>query len=652
MKKARDEGIPDAISRTAYWRARNELIDQQTNYGSIVRRFTLPLNSGDKQVAIQSPQAMLTRAMSDCGPFATFVRSRLEVQPCSQQLPWNLVLYCDEIGHNPLGDDRRKCEALYWSFAQFGAQALATEACWFKVMVVRSMLIAQLDGGMSNLWKIVLKDAFFGTFSFKGGVLIADDCWIFADVGFMIADEKALKEVLFAKGAGGFKFCPSCWEICDVKATDARKTACLSGDCLDVDKLRVQEHTDASVRGVLLELQESKAKVASGTMTNDAYQAMETFYGWSYHPQMLLLCSSLALGAVSLMMHDYSHIYTIAGIFQIELQYLLIYLKSMCRRGDSYYLEQLDSFMKKWKWPRGQADCSNIFNGKFDLTRDNFKCDSHVCTQVYYVIALYLALLPDEMYNSPQVNSFLALCDVLDLLRYLKDGSISATMLHNAIMKHLRAFKRAYGNTGWIPKHHLAYHLSRYLRKWGFLQSTLTQERMHKLVKTWSRDRFTCADFEFGLMSELALEHLHDLKEPWWFFGLQDPVYTPKKALMTCLQRKFPGATTYLSSPGYRSQSGNVLHAGDVIFIQHGGAPTVGELWWLAQCDDTHVACVSVWTRIIDADAAKGRGVCFLKQDAFLIMTCDHLISSAAYWDQGDRVICIVPAFLQMDGLP
>ena len=153
-----------------------------------------------------------------------------------------------------------------------------------------------------------------------------------------------------------------------------------------------------------------------------------------------------------------------------------------------------------------------------------FRCDSHVATSIDGIVAVYLCMLPDDLAFSAQVASFLQLCDVLDLLRLCKDGLVTDTVLHQAIVAHLVAFQVAYGIVGWIPKHHLAYHLARYVLKHGFLLSTLTQERMHKVVKRWARDRFRQKSFERGLMEELTLDHLKQLEQSWWIMGLQEPM--------------------------------------------------------------------------------------------------------------------------------
>ena len=156
MISAREDGIPTAVSRTSMWRARKKVLSEPTPFGPLVQDMTLPTYDGDVVVAVQHPSAMLYKAMHTCEPFRSFFLPIYEQNTPSPAKPWHLCLYADEIGHNPIGRDNRKCECVYWSIYEFGVQALATEAVWFKVVVARTKVVFQVDGDMSHLFKIFL----------------------------------------------------------------------------------------------------------------------------------------------------------------------------------------------------------------------------------------------------------------------------------------------------------------------------------------------------------------------------------------------------------------------------------------------------------------------------------------------------------------
>ena len=103
--KARKEGIPEAISRTSQWRARKELVQKLTPYGSLIQTMDLLLDDGPKQIAAQNPFALLYIACKECQPFAKLMHDSLILHPCSPESPWNLIIYHDEVGFSPLKAD-------------------------------------------------------------------------------------------------------------------------------------------------------------------------------------------------------------------------------------------------------------------------------------------------------------------------------------------------------------------------------------------------------------------------------------------------------------------------------------------------------------------------------------------------------------------
>ena len=212
MRRAREHGIPNAISRTSHWRARTTLCAEEDIYGPLVQNFTLPLTSGDKVCAIQSPAAMLLKALQTCEPFRVFFNARYEAITPTAEKKWHLIMYADEVGQDPLKVDDRKCECVYYSFLEFGGRALATEPCWFKVMVCRSFLVQDLPAGMSYLCSLLLERVFYGAHDLREGLVLPGGMVLFAEFDFFICDEKALKETLIAKGAGGFRLCPCCFK--------------------------------------------------------------------------------------------------------------------------------------------------------------------------------------------------------------------------------------------------------------------------------------------------------------------------------------------------------------------------------------------------------------------------------------------------------
>ena len=149
--------------------------------------------------------------------------------PSSPTSPWHVVIYFDAISpQNPLakGKDKRKVQAVYWSFLQFGA-LLCEELLWFCCSSTRNAIVQDCEGGMSAHVRILLTTLFFGReFNSRrhGLTLDLSDAGdrselvtLWADHGATVADLVALEEVLLNKGHSGSKPCAVCRLLVDHK---------------------------------------------------------------------------------------------------------------------------------------------------------------------------------------------------------------------------------------------------------------------------------------------------------------------------------------------------------------------------------------------------------------------------------------------------
>ena len=129
LTDARDNGIPTSFSMASQYRARRARCSEDcTPYGALVHPMTLTLVNGVmRTIYVQHPLAMLYRASQECAPLSRLLECSLARNPSTAESPWGIVLYADEIGHNPIGIDNRKIQSVYWSLLQFGSMALHTE---------------------------------------------------------------------------------------------------------------------------------------------------------------------------------------------------------------------------------------------------------------------------------------------------------------------------------------------------------------------------------------------------------------------------------------------------------------------------------------------------------------------------------------------
>ena len=104
----------------------------------------------------------------------------LAKHPSSFQRPWNLVLYLDEItpGNMLRPDNKRKITAFYASFLEF-EDFLGLEAAWMTIGTLRTGVVKNIKGGMSNVVRQLLRDMFLGATSLSsGGLSLGNDVGI------------------------------------------------------------------------------------------------------------------------------------------------------------------------------------------------------------------------------------------------------------------------------------------------------------------------------------------------------------------------------------------------------------------------------------------------------------------------------------------
>ena len=165
LESVRLRGIPDASSRKTLWRSRRAAATRDTPHGTLTYDMELPLKIGPIAITVANPAAMLHLACKEADGFASRFRERLQAPPPSATSPWRSLCYNDEIGHNPLapGDDTRKIQGAYWTMLELGIDAIHSENGWFIAAAVRSFLIKDLPGGISNMNKLLLKQLFFNS---------------------------------------------------------------------------------------------------------------------------------------------------------------------------------------------------------------------------------------------------------------------------------------------------------------------------------------------------------------------------------------------------------------------------------------------------------------------------------------------------------
>ena len=188
LKDIRKHGLPDLDGTKDLREARELMVNEKTPYGPIGVDKDIPTTGGGSvKVRMASPLALLFFAFLHCAPFAEFMEQRFIEHPSTVDIPWNAILYCDEVhpGDQLGGKKLRKSHDIYLSFKEFGIAGLSNENLWFTIATVRTQVVNQIPGAMSNVFSVILREMFVD------GPL--------ADLGLLLENANGRKHRFFCK---------------------------------------------------------------------------------------------------------------------------------------------------------------------------------------------------------------------------------------------------------------------------------------------------------------------------------------------------------------------------------------------------------------------------------------------------------------------
>jgi hypothetical protein len=248
-------------------------------------------------------------------------------------------------------DKGRSTQAIYWCFADWPAWALQRSGVWLLFGVVRSSLVEDLPAGESQLMRRVL-NVFFP----KKGPSFAHQCILCCPGGGkfvcratfagFLADEKAHKEILEAKGASGTKPCVSCKNIAQfLDLPDDNPAYLQSISCIDYDKL--DYHTNDTWFEMADKLEKNKP-----ILRKAAFAKLEQALGLSYNAEGLMWDQHLRtiIRPVDNCIRDWMHTLVSGGVAGTEMSLLLQALRN---EGVSY--EQVQQYAIMFVLPRSRG---------------------------------------------------------------------------------------------------------------------------------------------------------------------------------------------------------------------------------------------------------------------------------------------------------
>ena len=610
LKELKEGGeLPSVVSRQSIKRARDAEVSLNTPLGPLLvaRTVTLPaVKRTKKQKAMPecqvtftmaNPLAVLHNACQKYAGFSNMLHKVLQAHKPTSTQPLRIVTYSDGItpGNVLAHRNERKCQVVYWSLAELGAEALSSEQNWFLLAVVRADHVKRLPAKMSEFYKMCL-ELFYAPIDIRRGVQLVvggERRMLFAELGIMLGDCDAIREVFDMKGFAGSVPCPLCQNLVKDHSLFAQYDASdtlVPMTCVNLQALVA--HTDDSILETLQLMATERSRVSQ-----QRAKLIEQLFGFNYNAAGLLLSPALAIKPASSLMWDWMHCYMAGGIWNHEVALLLTKLHA-CGYTQGAIAEELDLF----RWP--QAISSRSVTGVKAFAKeqasDTFKCTASEALSLYNPL-LHLLLEHfgvDERLKpaAEAIQSYINLCKVVDLLLGSKKQRTRASTLQNAIVEHLTFYIHVYGLESFLPKHHYTLHLAEMLSSHRLLLSCWVHERKHREVKAHAgMHTNTRASWERSCLIDALHSSFHSLSEvpaqPSQS-GLCKPFIVPSLPVAGHLQLAVGVVADVEVSRSALWAPGCTAFVDDVILCQVDGAKKVlGEVKFFARVGQALVVC-------------------------------------------------------------
>ena len=547
LEAVKDAGVPECGHNRKHLRwARDQQNLEPTPFGPTLQSISLISKDGVgvRSMYVSHPLAALWKAVKDCKPFSTFLLKMLKQKPSSPELPWQLVMYSDEVTPgNPLATmNNRRFHAVYWSFLELGVNALSREEAWFCIGAEYSTKVQAVSAGLSQIFGALVK-LFFDKEGHHLGVtgMLLDfgdeSIRLFAVLGGVLQDGGAHKSVWHSRGDAASRYCLLCKNLFTAESKlcdeDGRHLLC----CNIVKLNALVPATSRDVRAVARHI-ESKA----GTLPSVQFSELQQALGMTHHPYGLLLDRTLddILDPVNVYMHDWMHALCVDGVCNLVL-YLLF--ESFIDQGHANIYSVFSNYVANWSWPGrlGQVNLSEIFS---EQRKDNHRKASHIKCQASDMLSLLPVMAIFTMHVlmtigcKAECNVWLALVDVVDLIVASSRITVPPSKLLVAVEKFLQLFVDVWGHDWMVPKFHWLLHLPSVLRRFGSLLNCFCLERKHRVAKRYATDLTkTKGNNQSSLLKEVTSHHFGQLSNPGCFsfgVGLVDPK-APSKAMKRML---------------------------------------------------------------------------------------------------------------------
>ena len=457
----------------------------KTPYGIMFQERELPTQAGKSQ-PIKSARTMPKDILHYIKPLALLhyiasinasLYSLIKDAAKRQGHRLRIVMYIDEINPgNPLAPDPAKLlQAVYWCFLGLPSWFLRRKDSWFCFALIRSKVVHRLEGGVSELMKIILTIFFPAQGdSFRKGCCLShgSESFMFtASLAGFLADEKALKEIFSIKGQAGNLPCFSCLNVRNrwVNVDGTNLLTHWDPDLIVKRKPNTDVHVAIMVQ-----------RLADASKTKR--EQMERDLGINYAPFGILFCPYLTehvLKPVRNYIRDWMHTYVSGGVGGTHLA-----LMCQALRGVGCGLDIIQAYAHQITLPRSRGTVSDLYFKKELVATDHVR---HFASDVLGMITILHMFLIEKIrprgWLASNIDCFEALHTIMGILRRAEMTPVIHAALVAATAKHNRLFLELYGNQHAKIKFHHTYHVPDDMLEMGTCLSCFPGERKNKDAK-------------------------------------------------------------------------------------------------------------------------------------------------------------------------
>lgn len=639
LQEIEEQGMPTLKQRKHFQEARDHLLSKYDSYGPLLTSISLECVNGKTiQIPCANFLSLLDACYRDESSMIELLHQTANKHLPSANAPWHLIAYNDEVvAGNPLGaDTTRKMQLVYFSFAEIGPIQLSKEESWICCLAIRSSLIADVCGGMSQVMSALLKTVLHNPLCYvqDSGIVLKNSTSqlkLFFKLGFFLQDGLAQKTIWSLKGDSGTKFCLYCQNL--ITTRSGIEGGILTSNSFDLGA--ILQSTDASLQNTIARLAANYA-----TMSHDDFSLWQQATGFNFCQQSLpwdpILGSELL--PRQMFTHDWMHTFFVTGVFNIMTQLVLEEIESSFK-VNAYNMAH--SCIEQWVLPGDKSSVSHMLSQKHRKANKQagvFKCSAGEALSLYPLFAFFFqhVVLPAGG-CAKHIAAYCAMADLIDLIQVIPLQMVSADMLEDACGDFLKACLDCNLLNNMTTKFHWLLHFPFHVRKFEakglgrMLPSCFVQERKHKVAKRYGENISNTSKFETSILQEILCHDLAQLQGSTVFqckARLEKESPVPRR-LAEFLKQHFGRDPVESSTCNcvFLDPAGKCQRK-DVVVLKTTELQ-VAHIWFHASFDDKVVSLVSMW-EVLEFNKHQGHATC-KKVDHAVLMDTSRILAPVTW---------------------